>query len=96
MSRILSSFNSTALVGKWVERPTPTPVVLDVRDNRNSITWANEDMIADGNRHFEHKYFTIRERIDLGEISVHVHWLSGKINPADVTNRYHGPRGVAI
>ena len=53
-------------------------------------------MIADGKRHFEHKYFTIRERIDLGEISVHVHWLSGKINPVDVTNRYHGPRGVAI
>ena len=44
-------------------------------------------MMADGNRHFEHKkYFTIREeRVELGEIKLH--WLSGKLDPADVTTK---------
>ena len=56
-----------------------------IGDNQNSITWAKEDMMADGNRHFEHKYFTIRERVALGEIAVY--WLSGKLNPADVTTK---------
>ena len=36
--------------------------------------------MADGNRHFEHKYFTIRERVAL-------YWLSGKLNPTDVTTK---------
>ena len=36
-------------------------------------------------RHFEHKYFTIRERVALGEIALY--WLSGKLNPADVTTK---------
>ena len=65
-------------LGKWVERPTPM-----IGDNQNSITWSKEDMMADGNRHFEHKYFTVRERVALGEIALY--WLSGKLNPADVT-----------
>ena len=43
-------------------------------------------MMADGNRHFEHKYFTIsREQVELGEIQLY--WLSGKLNPADVTTK---------
>ena len=42
-------------------------------------------MMADGNRHFKHKYFTIRERVALGEIAMF--WLSGKLNPADVTTK---------
>ena len=67
-------------LGKYVERPTPV-----IGDNQNSITWAKEDMMADGNRHFEHKYFTIRERVALGEIAMY--WLSGKLNPADVTTK---------
>ena len=33
----------------------------------------------------EHKYFTIRERVALGEIALY--WLSGKLNPADVTTK---------
>ena len=41
--------------------------------------------MADGNRHFEHKYFTVRERVALGEIALY--WLSGKLNPADVTTK---------
>ena len=36
-------------------------------------------------RHFEHKYFTVRERVALGEIALY--WLSGKLNPADVTTK---------
>ena len=53
---------------------------------QNSITWSKEDMMADGNRHFEHKkYFTIRERVELGEIKLH--WLARKLNPADVTTK---------
>ena len=67
-------------LGKWVERPTPM-----IGDNQNSITWSKEDMMADGNRHFEHKYFTVRERVALGEIALY--WLSGKLNPADVTTK---------
>ena len=42
-------------------------------------------MMADGNRHFKHKYFTIRERVALGEIAMF--WLPGKLNPADVTTK---------
>ena len=38
-----------------------------------------------GNRHFGHKHFTIRERVALGEIALY--WLSGKLNPADVTTK---------
>ena len=49
------------------------------------ITWAKEDMMADNNRHFEHKYFTIRERVALGEIALY--WLPGKLNPDDVTTK---------
>ena len=43
--------------------------------NYNSITWAKEDTMADGNRHFEHKYFTVRERVALDEIAMF--WLPG-------------------
>eukprot|EP01048_Picozoa_sp_COSAG05_P010391 COSAG05_NODE_910_length_6641_cov_27.153776_10_plen_87_part_00 len=48
--------------------------------------------MADGNRHFEHKYFTIRERVALGEIALY--WLSGKLNPADVTTKALAPCSV--
>ena len=33
----------------------------------------------------KHKYFTVRERVALGEIALY--WLSGKLNPADVTTK---------
>ena len=44
-----------------------------------------EDVMADGNRHFEHKYFTIRERVELGEVKMY--WISGKDNPADIMTK---------
>ena len=44
-----------------------------------------EDVMADGNRHFEHKYFTIRERIEKGEIIPY--WISGKENPSDLLTK---------
>ena len=42
-------------------------------------------IVLHATRHFEHKYFTIRERVALGEIVLY--WLSGKLNPADVTTK---------
>ena len=36
-------------------------------------------------RHFEHKYFTIRERVELGEVKMY--WISGKDNPADIMTK---------
>ena len=50
--------------------------------------------MADGNRHFEHKYFTVRERVALGEIALY--WLSGKLNPADVTTKALDNRSIRI
>jgi len=67
-------------LGKYVERPTPM-----IGDNRNARDWALEDVMADGNRHFEHKYFTIRERIEKGEIIPY--WISGKENPSDLLTK---------
>ena len=55
------------------------------RANRNARDWALEDVMADGNRHFEHKYFTIRERIEKGEIIPY--WISGKENPSDLLTK---------
>ena len=44
-------------LGKFMEEP-----IAMIGDNRNARDWAMEDVMADGNRHFEHRYFTIRER----------------------------------
>ena len=41
--------------------------------------------MSDGNRHFEHRYFTIRERVDLGEIAMYL--LDGKLNPSDLETK---------
>ena len=60
------------------------PIAM-IGDNRNARDWAMEDVMADGNRHFEHRYFTIRERVDLGEVKMH--WISGKDNPADIMTK---------
>ena len=67
-------------LGKYVEGPTPM-----IGDNRNARDWATEDVMSDGNRHFEHKYFTIRERVDLGEIMMY--WIDGKYNPSDLETK---------
>ena len=67
-------------LSKYVEAPTPM-----IGDNRNARDWAMEDVMADGNRHFEHRYFTVRERVDAGEIMMH--WISGKLNPADIMTK---------
>ena len=67
-------------LGKFLDQP-----IAMIGDNRNARDWAMEDVMADGNRHFEHKYFTIRERVELGE--VRMHWVSGKDNPADIMTK---------
>mgnify|MGYP003977785981 FL=1 len=67
-------------LGKFMEEP-----IAMIGDNRNARDWAMEDVMADGNRHFEHRYFTIRERVDLGEVKMH--WISGKDNPADIMTK---------
>eukprot|EP01048_Picozoa_sp_COSAG05_P011112 COSAG05_NODE_1024_length_6123_cov_7.197709_4_plen_191_part_00 len=61
-------------LGKFLEQP-----IAMIGDNRNARDWAMEDVMADGNRHFEHKYFTIRERVELGEVKIY--WILGKDGP---------------
>ena len=59
-------------------------------DNRNTYEWAGDVMITDGNQHFDKRYFTIRERVDEGEIMPV--WVAGADNPADVgTKPIDGP-----
>ena len=41
---------------------------LCIGDNRNARDWANERVLSEGNQHLDRHYFTMRERVAMGEI----------------------------
>jgi hypothetical protein len=67
-------------LGQYVRRPT-----LCIGDNRNARDWANERVLSEGNQHLDRHYFTVRERVALGEILPI--WIEGLYNPADTMTK---------
>ena len=47
----------------------------------NARDWANERVLSEGNQHLDRHYFTVRERVSMGEILPI--WIEGLYNPAD-------------
>ena len=67
-------------LGQYVRRPT-----LCIGDNRNARDWANERVLSEGNQHLDRHYFTVRERVAMGEILPI--WIEGLYNPADTMTK---------
>ena len=59
--------------------------LLEPGDNRNARDWANERVLSEGNQHLDRHYFTVRERVAMGEILPI--WIEGLYNPADTMTK---------